>query len=108
MTIADLYVCAAYVVVLAACIAGAFSRSYNANLAQRLALALLALWSVWRIELVYLNGWGYPHETFVATAMLLYACGSAQKTIKWGIKRHRWTREHGYPCRRNGDMNELL
>lgn len=78
----SLYVCAAYAVVLLACTAGAFSRAYAANLLQRLALALLALWSAWRIELVARYGWGYPHEPMVATALLLYAVGSLHKTIK--------------------------
>lgn len=103
MTVADIYVCAAYVVIFVACIAGAFSSSYDANLAQRLALALLGLWSVWRIELVYQHGWGYPHEAFVATTMLLYAVGSIAKTIKWRIKRGRAIRDWGHPKRRWDD-----
>lgn len=81
--LSSLYVCGAYTVFLLLCAAGAFSRSYDANLAQRLALALLALWAAWRIELVLRSGWGYPHETLVATALLLYATGSLYKTIKY-------------------------
>ena len=104
MDAASIYVCTAYAAVLSACVAGAFSRSYNANLAQRLALALLGLWSAWRIQLVYAYGWGYPHETFMATALLLYAVGSAHKTIRYGLKRRQSGRALGHPCRRQGDL----
>lgn len=86
------YVCTAYAVLLLVCAAGAFSRAYAANLAQRFALAILAVWSAWRIELVLSNGWGYPHEPVVASALLLYALGSVHKTIKFlrsGRKRNR-------------------
>ena len=76
------YVCTAYAVVLLVCVVGAFSSAYAANLAQRLALAMLAVWSVWRIELVMAHGWGYPHEPVVASALLLYALGSVHKTLK--------------------------
>ena len=87
MDFASIYVCAAYVVVLACCVVGAFDRNYDANLLQRLALFLFALWSIWRMQLVYLHGWGYPHEPLVATAMLLYAVGSVHKTFKWRAQR---------------------
>lgn len=76
------YVCAAYAVLLLVCAAGAFSKAYAANLAQRFALATLAVWSAWRVELVLSHGWGYPHEPVVASALLLYALGSAHKTLK--------------------------
>lgn len=100
------YICTVYAVVLLACVAGAFNRHYDANLAQRVALSLFALWAAWRIRLVYDNGWGYPHEPMVATALLLYAVGSGFKTIKWRL-RHRRTRA-GHPCRRKDDLYGLL
>ena len=99
----SIYVCAAYAVVLALCMAGAFSVTYDANLAQRIAMGALAVWAAWRIQLVYEYGWGYPHETFVATALLLYAAGSAYKTLKWGIKRRK-ARNCGGPRRRAEDL----
>ena len=42
------FVVLAYAVFLSACTVGAFSRAFQANLAQRLALALFAAWSAWR------------------------------------------------------------
>jgi hypothetical protein len=89
MDAASIYVTVAYAVVFSACVAGAFAHSYDANLPQRIAMALFAIWSVWRVQLVVVYGWGYPHETFVATALLLYAVGSAWKTIKWTKRRQR-------------------
>lgn len=83
MQLANAYVCTAYAVVVLCCVVGAFNRTYDANLAQRIALALFALWSVWRIQLVSQHGWGYPHETMVVSALLLYAVGSASKTLKY-------------------------
>lgn len=103
MDAGSIYVCTAYVVVCAACIAGAFSRDYSANLLQRLALAIFALWSTWRAQLVYEYGWGYPHETLVATALLLYAAGSALKTLRWKRKHTHALKRFGHPARRKDD-----
>lgn len=103
MDAGSIYVCTAYIVVCAACIAGAFSRDYSANLLQRLALGLFALWSTWRAQLVYESGWGYPHETLVATALLLYAAGSALKTMAWQRRRRRALKCWGHPARRKDD-----
>ena len=46
------FVVLAYAVFLSACTVGAFSRAFQANLAQRLALTLFAVWSTWRMDLV--------------------------------------------------------
>ena len=100
------FVVLAYAIFFTACAVGAFSRTYSANLAQRLAMALFAVWSAWRMGLVWRHGWGYPHEPLMASAMALYALGSAYKTIKWHL-RHRRTRA-GHPCRRKEDMHGLL
>ena len=89
------FVLAAYAVFLSACTVGAFSRAYSANLAQRLALALFAVWSAWRMGLVWRHGWGYPHEPLMAAAMALYALGSAYKTIAYRFKARKGGRRHG-------------
>lgn len=89
------FVLAAYAVFLSACTVGAFSRAYSANLAQRLALALFAVWSAWRMGLVWRHGWGYPHEPMVASAMALYALGSAYKTIAYRFKARKGGRRRG-------------
>ena len=77
------YICLAYVMLFCACLAGAFSCLFEANLLQKLALAILAFWSVWRIGVVYEHGWGYPHEPVVATGFALYVVGSIWKTYKY-------------------------
>ena len=89
------FVVLAYAVFLSACTVGAFSRAYSANLAQRLALALFAVWSAWRMGLVWRHGWGYPHEPLVASAMALYALGSAYKTIAYRFKARKGGRRRG-------------
>ena len=87
------FVVLAYAVFLSACTVGAFSRAYSANLAQR--LALFAVWSAWRMGLVWRHGWGYPHEPLVASAMALYALGSAYKTIAYRFKARKGGRRRG-------------
>ena len=89
------FVVLAYAVFLSACTVGAFSRAFQANLAQRLALALFAVWSAWRMGLVWRHGWGYPHEPLVAAAMALYALGSAYKTIAYRFKARKGGRRRG-------------
>ena len=89
------FVVLAYAIFFTACTVGAFSRAYSANLAQRLALALFAVWSAWRMGLVWRHGWGYPHEPLVASAMALYALGSAYKTIIFRLRAKKGGRRHG-------------
>ena len=89
------FVVLAYAVFLSACTVGAFSRAFQANLAQRLALALFAVWSAWRMGLVWRHGWGYPHEPLVASAMALYALGSAYKTIIFRLRAKKGGRRRG-------------
>ena len=89
------FVVLAYAVFLSACTVGAFSRAFQANLAQRLALALFAVWSAWRMGLVWRHGWGYPHEPLVASAMALYALGSAYKTMIFRLRAKKGGRRRG-------------
>lgn len=89
------FVVLAYAIFFTACTVGAFSRAFQANLAQRLALALFAVWSAWRMGLVWRHGWGYPHEPLVASAMALYALGSAYKTIIFRLRAKKGGRRHG-------------
>lgn len=89
------FVVLAYAIFFTACTVGAFSRAYSANLAQRLALALFAVWSAWRMGLVWRHGWGYPHEPLMASAMALYALGSAYKTIVFRLRAKKGGRRHG-------------
>ena len=90
-----IFVVLAYAIFFTACTVGAFSRTYSANLAQRLAMALFAVWSAWRMGLVWRHGWGYPHEPLVASAMALYALGSAYKTIVFRLRAKKGGRRHG-------------
>ena len=89
------FVVLAYAIFFTACAVGAFSRTYSANLAQRLAMALFAVWSAWRMGLVWRHGWGYPHEPLVASAMALYALGSAYKTIVFCLRAKKGGRRNG-------------
>ena len=89
------FVVLAYAIFFTACAVGAFSRTYSANLAQRLAMALFAVWSAWRMDLVWRHGWGYPHEPLVASAMALYALGSAYKTIVFRLRAKKGRRRNG-------------
>lgn len=89
------FVVLAYAIFFTACAVGAFSRAYSANLAQRLALALFAVWSAWRMGLVWRHGWGCPRELLVASAMALYALGSAYKTIVFRLRAKKGGRRHG-------------
>ena len=89
------FVVLAYAIFFTACAVGAFSRAYSANLAQRLAMTLFAVWSVWRMGLFWSHGWGYPHEPLVASAMALYALGSAYKTIAYRFKARKGGRRRG-------------
>ena len=89
------FVVLAYAIFFTACAVGAFSRAYSANLAQRLAMALFAVWSAWRMGLVWRHGWGYPHEPLVASAMALYALGSAYKTIVFRLRAKKGRRRNG-------------
>jgi len=74
------YICIVYLFVLAACVLGAFNMTFNANVVQRVALFLLAVWAVWRFRLVLAYGWAYPHEPLVVTALGLYAAGTVLQT----------------------------
>ena len=89
------FVVLAYAIFFTACTVGAFSRAYSANLAQRLALALIAVWSAWRMGLVWRHGWGYPHEPLMAPAMALYGLGTAYKTIVFRLRAKKGGRRHG-------------
>ena len=84
----EVYICALYVYVAVSCVIGAFSRVFCANLLQRLALACLGMWSVWRIQLVIESGWGIPHEPLIATSLGLYALGTMIKTFSWRWKKN--------------------
>ena len=83
------YICGAYTIFFVTCLAGAFSTVYNANLIQRLSILMLVIWTVWRAQLVWERGWGYPHEPLLVTALALYAIGSLIKTLAWNQHDHR-------------------
>lgn len=98
------YVCVAYAVFLIVCALGAFSRAYAANLLQRVALLIFAVYAAWRIELIIKFGWGYPHEALVATALLLHAGGSTIKTIRHIRAGKRFRRRSGDTI--TGDLHD--
>lgn len=80
------FICILYSLCLGCCLLGLYNNRFNANFLQRVALVMFAFWSTWRIWLVYQNGWGYPHEPLIATALSLFAVGTITKTISWKYK----------------------
>lgn len=76
------YIIGIYACILPIAAWGAFSPRYDANILQRLALGAFSMWGVWRIGLILEDGWGFPHEWLVATAMALFAAGTLQKTLE--------------------------
>lgn len=78
-----IYIISAYVLVFVSCLAGSFARTYEANVMQSIALALMAFWSVWRIRLIWEYGWGIPHEPLLATALMCHCVGSVTKTYRY-------------------------
>lgn len=78
-----IYICLIYTFVLIISAVGAFSRAFDANVTQRFALTMFAVWSAWRVQLILEGGWGYPHEPLVATAMCVYAIGTVQKALHY-------------------------
>lgn len=68
---------------------GAVNESFDGNSWQRLGLGLGALWTVWRIYLLNIGTWGYPHEPLIATGMAVYAYGTMRKTQSWCKRRNK-------------------
>lgn len=83
------YLYIAYALVFVTCLAGAFSDCYSANLLQRLGIFMLAIWAVWRIQVVWKYGCDSPQEPLLASALALYAAGSLLKTLVWNHYAHR-------------------
>ena len=75
-----IYLMTTYGFVALMCIAGQFNRPFDGNSFQRLGLAMAAIWSIWRIQMLNTGPWGYPHEPLLATSMGLYAIGTLIKT----------------------------
>lgn len=84
-----IYLITTYVFVALMCIAGQFNRSFNGNSFQRLGLAMAAIWSLWRIQMLNNGPWGYPHEPLLATSMGLYAIGTLLKTMHYCKRKNR-------------------
>ncbi|WP_237173057.1 hypothetical protein [Paracandidimonas lactea] len=76
-----IYIIALYVIIIPLASWGALSPQFDANMLQRIALCMVALWAAWRISLMLQHGWGFPHEPLVATALALYALGTLQKAL---------------------------
>ena len=71
------------------CFIGCVNESFDGNSWQRAALGMAALWAVWRIYLLSISTWGYPHEPLIATAMGLYAVGTLIKTRHYCKRRNK-------------------
>lgn len=87
MDLLKIYIIAAYAFVLGTSALGAFNMAFCANLTQRFALLLFAVWAAWRIQLIVEHGYAWPHEPLAVTALALYAFGTVLKTIHYRKER---------------------
>lgn len=83
------YLIICYLFLAAVCFIGQVNGSFNGNLLQQAGLALGVIWCVWRVYLLSVSTWGYPHEPLIATAMGLYALGTVMKTRHYCKRRNR-------------------
>lgn len=75
-----IYLSIVYIFVAIMCVVGQINNSFDGNSLQRAGLGLACLWALWRIYLLSISTWGYPHEPLIATSMGLYALGTLVKT----------------------------
>lgn len=83
MDLIFIYIVGIYVFICIASAVGSLNRDFDANIMQRIAMGLLALWAVWRIILIWDYGWSYPHEPVMVTALGIYAVGTITKMIHY-------------------------
>lgn len=84
-----IYLIIAYLLLAGTCIMGAFSRAFNGDSMQRLALGVLFFWFAGRAYMLITMPYGWPHEPGIVTGLLLYASGTVKKTVKYCIRRKR-------------------
>lgn len=70
-----------------ACLAGAFSQCYAATVLQRIGMALIAVWAVWRVFLIIDQEYVHPHMALGAFGMATFAAGTMLKTWLWRFRK---------------------
>lgn len=68
-----------------ACVAGAFSRCYQATLMQRVGVAVVSIWSAWCAFIVYASGHTPGHAVLGGLGMAVFATGTIIKTYRWKV-----------------------
>lgn len=74
------FVVSGYTFAFIACMLGAFSKIYAGTLIQKLAIAIIAIWCVSRINSLISGGYWIPQETLLALGLVLLAAGTFCKT----------------------------
>jgi hypothetical protein len=70
-----------------ACVAGAFSQCYSGTLLQRIGMALIAFWAMWRAGLIIQEGDVHPSMALGALGMAVFAAGTMIKTWLWRYRK---------------------
>lgn len=78
-----IYTIACLLLAASACCWATFSRRFDANTIQRVAMMILALWCIWRAWLMRDNVIGHYQMAVIATGLLLFAIGTLVKTVKY-------------------------
>lgn len=74
-------VCILYGLSLAVCIMGMYHGRFRTNLIQRVGLALLGLWFIWRIRVFWAFQVVHSDDILIALATTSIAIGTAMKTL---------------------------
>lgn len=69
------------------CVAGAFSQCYSGTLLQRIGMALIAFWSMWRVALIIQEGYVHSSMALGAFGMAIFAAGTMIKTWLWRYRK---------------------
>lgn len=77
-----LYTITAYLAVMLLCLLGTFSKLYAANLLERLGLALMALWAVYRVETYSMLPLSSVQESIAVSSFLVFGLGSTWRILK--------------------------
>lgn len=90
------YLTILYIFIYISTLLGLLNRTYDSTLLQRLGLAVIGLWCIWRIYMFSYSEYDYPHEPVIATGMAIFSLGSWKKTQMYCTRRRSIARKLGY------------
>lgn len=79
-----------YLVLAAVCVFGSFSRSFNGDTLQRIALGGLFFCFIYRAHMLTYVNYSWPHEPPLITFLLVFASGTIKKTVQHCLRRRRF------------------